>query len=196
MRRAATNWGRTEAEARQANDDSFHYTVAAPQHMAFNRSAAQWLGLEDYIMSNARTHGFRCCVFTGPILSPDFDEPPLKDTGAPIPLRFFKVVTMLAEEDGSDGILRLHATAYVLGQVQSIQQLLADQGLTESAEGFEFGAFRTFQMRIADLERMSGHDFGPLREADPLAARIEQLAGEGPAPRSVFTLEDHASIVL
>ena len=194
IRRAATNWGETEAEAKLSNADSFHYTVASPQHMSFNRSRSQWLGIEDYIMSNARTHGFRCCVFTGPIFVGG--EPRLKNTGSPIPLNYFKVVAMLAEEEGSLGILRLHATAYVLSQGQLIQQLLIGQGDTESTEGFAFGEFKTFQTRIADLEEMSGFDFGTLKDADPLARRVEEMAVEGPAPTPFVTVEGYANIVL
>ncbi|MFC6636797.1 nuclease [Sulfitobacter sp. JBTF-M27] len=194
IRRAATNWGETEAEAKLSNADSFHYTIASPQHMSFNRSRSQWLGIEDYIMSNARTHGFRCCVFTGPIIVGG--EPPLKNTGSPIPLNYFKVVTMLAEEEGSLGILRLHATAYVLSQGQLIQQLLIGQGDTESTEGFAFGEFKTFQTRIVDLEEMSGFDFGTLKDADPLARRVEEMAVEGPAPTPFVTVEGYANIVL
>ncbi len=194
VRRAATNWGETEEQAQQSNADSFHYVVASPQHMSFNRSQSQWLGLENYIMGNARTHGFRCCVFTGPIFVGT--EPQLKDTGSPIPLNYFKVVTMLAEAEGSLGILRLHATAYVLSQGQLIQRLLMEQGETESTEGFAFGEFKTFQTRISDLEKMSGFDFGTLKDADPLARRIEELASEGPAPKTVVTVHGYQNIVL
>ena len=163
--------------------------------MAFNRSHAQWLGLENFIMDNVRTHGFRACVFTGPIFSGD--EPLLKDTGSPIPLKYFKVVTMLAEEDGSNGILRLHATAYVLSQVDVIQQLMQEQGLIESTGGFEFGEYKTFQMRLSDLEEMTGLDFGDdLRAADPLARHVNEMATEGPAPRTIHAVENFANIVL
>ncbi|SMC77530.1 DNA/RNA non-specific endonuclease [Primorskyibacter flagellatus] len=194
IRRAATNWGADDAQAKRSNDDSFHYPVAAPQHRAFNRSNAQWLGLENYIMSSVRTHGFRACVFTGPILSGD--EPMLKDTGAVVPLKFFKLVTMLAEDDGSDGILRLHATAYVLSQVEVIQQLLSDQGRVEAVGGFEFGAYKTFQVRIKDLESMSRLDFGPLRDVDPLARRVSESEAVGASPRPVVEVESFANIVL
>lgn len=194
IRRAATNWGETEEIAKRSNDDSFHYTVASPQHLGFNRSHQQWLGLENYIMSNARTHGFRCCVFTGPIFTGN--ELELKNTGSPIPNAYFKVVTMLAEADGSLGVLRRHATAYVLSQGQLIQQLLMDQGSTESTEGFAFDAFKTFQTRIADLEQISGFDFGDLKDADPLAQQVSDLSAEGPAPRSTVTVTDYANIVL
>ncbi len=165
VRRAATNWGPDMETARRANLDSFHYTAASPQHEGLNQNTATWLGLEDHIMDNVRTFGFRANVFTGPVFSDD--DPPLGDSGAPIPLHYFKVVTMLAEDENAT--LRLHATAYVLSQGQLIQQLLLDQGLAAAVEGFTFGAFRTFQVRIDDLETMTGYDFGPLRDADPLA---------------------------
>lgn len=194
IRRAATNWGATDAEAKLSNADSFHYTVASPQHLGFNRSHSRWLGLEDYIMSNARTHRFRCCVFTGPILRGD--EPELKETGSPIPLHYFKVVVMLAEEEGSMGIVRPHATAYILSQGQLIQDMLIARGDTESTEGFAFGEFKTFQTRVSDLEEMSGFDFGDLKDADPLARRVSELAVEGPAPKSFVTIEGYENLVL
>jgi endonuclease G len=194
IRRAATNWGATEDEAKLSNADSFHYTVASPQHMAFNRSHNQWLGLENYIMSNARTHGFRCSVFTGPVLRGD--EPELKETGSPIPMHYFKVVVMLAEEEGSMGIIRPHATAYLLSQGRLIQDMQIGRGDTESTEGFAFGEFKTFQTRISDLEEMSGFDFGDLKDADPLARQVTELANEGPSPKSFVTVEGYENIVL
>ena len=170
VRRFATNWGETEEEAQRANLDSYHYTNASPQHASFNRSRERWLGLENYILENSRTYGFRANVFTGPIYTPDDRE--LGNTGAPLPANFFKLVTMLAED--SDEVVRLHATAYVLSQGQFINDLLRGMGVTETAEGFEYGAFKTFQVRVSDLEAMTGYDFGDLRDFDPLA----RAAGE------------------
>lgn len=190
IRRAATNWGEDDETAKRSNLDSYHYTVASPQHLGLNRNTRTWLGLENHIMENARTHGFRANVFTGPIFGDR--DPELGTTGVPIPMSFFKVVTMLAEEPGTQGIVRLNATAYILSQGQLIQKMMRDRGLVESAEGFVFGAFKTFQVRIRDLETETGYDFGPLRDADPL----DKLQQEGPAPRSGFVLESLESIVL
>lgn len=195
VRRAATNWGDDDDEASRANSDSFHYTVASPQHAGFNQSNNLWLGLEDYVLGSARTHGFRCSVFVGPILTGD--EPELEQTGAPIPLRFFKVVAMLAEDEtGGNGTLRLHATGYVLSQADLIQKLLRDRGRVETAEGFALGAYRTFQLRIADVEAISGCDFGPLRDADPLARRLESLLPEDASLRPILQIDSFDSIVL
>ncbi|MEJ6404613.1 DNA/RNA non-specific endonuclease [Yoonia sp. 2307UL14-13] len=158
IRRAATNWGRDRATAEQANDDTYHYTVASPQHEDLNQNNDTWLGLENYIMESTRTFGLRANVFTGPIFSDE--DPPLGDSGARLPLNYFKVVSMLAEDGAS-----LHATSYVLGQSEFVLQMLRQDQMAD----FTFGAFGTFQVRIADLEAMTGYDFGALSAADPLA---------------------------
>lgn len=160
VRRAATNWGPDDETARRADQDTYHYTVASPQHKGLNQNATTWLGLEDHIMENVRTFGFRASVFTGPIFSED--DPPLGESGARIPLSYFKVVCMMAQDDG--GRLDLHATAYVLSQSDLVGQMLRETGAP-----FAFGAFGTFQLHVADLEAMTGYDFGLLRAADPLA---------------------------
>jgi endonuclease G len=176
VRRAATNWGDTTAEAQEADADTFHYAVACPQHLDMNRGSTQWLGLEDYILHNARTLGFRCTVLAGPVRSDD--DPELGSTGVPLPMEFWKIVAMPAEVPGEDGIVRLHATAYVLSQGRMIREMMAARGRTEAVEGFAFGAWRTFQVRVRDVEARTGIDFGPLREADPLerAAHAEAAA--------------------
>lgn len=170
VRRAATNWGPDDDIARQSDADSFHYTVCAPQHADLNRSRDMWLGLEDYILSSTVTHGFRANVMAGPVFTPD--DPPLGETGTTIPLAFWKVVTMLAQDE--DEVLRLHVTAYVLSQGPLIQAMLDRQGRSEGIEGFTFGAFRTFQVRLADLAETLGYDFGTLPGFDPLARRVER----------------------
>lgn len=173
VRRAATNWGDDAEEANRANKDTFHFTVAAPQHHDLNRNAQTWRGLEDYILHSARTHGFRATVFTGPIYRDD--DPQFESFGVPLPLEFFKVVVMLAEVADEPFMLRLHATAYVVSQGHLLQDLLRKSASTEGAEGFEYGAYRTFQVRVSDVEEAAGIDFGLLRRADPLA-RVEAIS--------------------
>jgi endonuclease G len=170
IRRAATNWGSDADIARQSDADSFQYTVCAPQHAGLNRSHAMWLGLEDYILSSTITHGFRASVMSGPVFAPD--DPPLASTGATIPMAYWKVVIMLAE--GEDEVLRPHATAYVLSQGPLIHDMLDRRGNSESVEGFAFGAFRTFQVRLDDLSETLGYDFGDLPGYDPLARRVDR----------------------
>jgi len=190
VRRAATNWGANEDEANLSNRDSYHYTVAAPQHRKLNRNSKTWLGLENYILYSARTHGFRASVFTGPILSAE--DPQLGETGAPVPSQFFKVVAMAAAFEDDPDVLRLHATAYVLSQGHLVADILSARGRVETTEGFEYGEYKTYQIRIRDLEEQTGHDFGPLAAADPLD-RLETVAS-GLAVGA--TIEDFRQIVL
>jgi endonuclease G len=69
VRRTQAVWGDTRAEAARANEDTFHYTSAAPQAAKFNQGMDLWLGLESYLQDNAADHGRRLVVFTGPIFS-------------------------------------------------------------------------------------------------------------------------------
>ena len=191
VRRSETNWGDTDAEAKRANLDSFHYTNASPQHAGLNRNADMWLGLEDYILTSARTFGFRANVFTGPVYSDD--DPELGTTGAPLPLSFWKVVTMLAEQEMET--IRLHATAYLLSQGHLIQKLLAERDVTEAAEGFSFGEYKTFQVRIRDLEAMTGYSFGALKDADPME-RAEVQEARGLTAKPVILLNRFEEVAL
>lgn len=190
VRRAATNWGDTEDEANLSNQDSYHYTVAAPQHRKLNRNKSTWLGVENYILYSARTHGFRASVFTGPIISPT--DPQLGETGAPVPSQFFKVVAMPAAFADDPDVLRLHATAYVLSQGQLVADILSASGRVETTEGFEYGEYKTYQIRIRDLQTQTGHDFGSLAAADPLD-RIEAVSS---GKAIGVTIEDFRQIVL
>lgn len=69
VRRASAVWGDTRVEAQQANEDTFHYTNAAPQAAKFNQGLELWLGLESYLLENAADNCRRLIVFTGPIFS-------------------------------------------------------------------------------------------------------------------------------
>ncbi|UKA68385.1 DNA/RNA non-specific endonuclease [Arthrobacter sp. FW306-05-C] len=87
VRRASAVCGDTRAEAEQANEDTFHYTNAAPQAAKFNQGMQLWLGLESYLQEHAADNSRRIVVFTGPIFGPT--DPVCR--GVDIPLKFFKV---------------------------------------------------------------------------------------------------------
>ncbi|SDI38440.1 endonuclease G [Paraburkholderia steynii] len=191
VRREDPNWGE-EAEAQLANDDTFHYVNAAAQHARLNQGKALWQGLENYILDNARTHGFRACVFTGPILrDPDGEEEEIEIDGAIAPLEFWKLVVTLDVKDKA-----LHATAYVLSQGQLIRKLLEARSRTEALEGFVLGAYRTFQVAIADLAAATGYDFKAYIKADPLFKTTEgQVALKSGEP--VFVpIDEETDIIL
>lgn len=185
VRREDPNWG-TPAEAREANDDTFHYVNAAAQHSRLNQGKTLWQGLENYILDSARTSGFQACVFTGPVLG---EDDPVID-GARAPLEFWKLVATLDAEGTA-----LRATAYLLSQGQLIRDLMEKRRLTESVEGVTLGAYRTFQIAIADLAAATGYDFGAYLGADPLGHAEEGVAFDAAAPRFV-ALDDPADIVL
>lgn len=155
VRRRDPGWGEV-AEARRATEATFFYTNAAPQASGFNQSKELWLGLEDHVLQYADSTDRRLGVFTAPILAGDDPE----YRGVQIPRRFFKVVAWAAE-DAQRGP-RLEASGFVLDQSEMID-------VREGALAIpRLGAFRTFQVPIADIEHLAGVDLGPLTEADVL----------------------------
>ena len=171
VRRLDPAWGDTRAEAVRANNDTFHLTNAAPQHQDFNRSAKLWAGLEDYLLDLARAGGFRVSVFTGPVLA---DDDPVF-AGVAVPLRFWKVVAALTAER------RLSATAYLVSQAEQVAAMVR--------RGAPYGPFRTYQVRVPEVESLTGLRFGRLGRHDPLALRREPI-------RRPVELEDLRQIVV
>ena len=147
VRRLDPVWG-PPAVARAANDDTFFYTNACPQHADLNQRT--WNDLEDYLLSNADQRNLKISVFTGPVLGAA--DPVYR--GVRIPLDYWKVAVMV-KPDG-----RLSATAYVLTQSN-----LAD----DFEAPFAFGRFRTYQVPVARVEGLTGLSFGNLSTFDPLA---------------------------
>jgi endonuclease G len=63
----------------------------------------------------------------------------------------------------------LRATAYLLSQGQLIRKLLEKRSRRERLESVVLGAYRTFQVAIADLAEATGYNFSAYTGADPLA---------------------------
>lgn len=145
VRRRDPNWG---VDAVKANEHTFHFTNCSPQHKNFNQKA--WLDLEDYLLDNARDHGMKVSVFTGPV----FRDDDVRYRDAQIPDQFWKVAVMLKDDAA------LSATAYLQTQEDLIGGDLE----------FVYGQFGTYQVPVARIEALTGLDFGELREADPMAA--------------------------
>jgi endonuclease G len=151
VRRLDPMWGDPWKEA---SEDTFHFTNAAPQHKNLNQRT--WANLEDYILKNAGKFDLKVTVFTGPIFRAD----DLRYRGLfRIPAEFWKVVVVV-KEDG-----KLSATAYL----QTQKNLIADLE-------FAYGAYKTYQVPVALIEELSGLNFGALRQYDPLAASGEEEA--------------------
>lgn len=162
VRRLDPAWGATEQERQFANDDTFHFTNCTPQHEDFNQNQQTWAGLEDYVLENADNRDLRVSVFTGPVLAAD-DDP---FEGVRLPRQFWKVVAMVKQGG------QLSATGYLLSQERLLRGL-------ESDEPFSYGAYRTFQVRVAEIARLTGLGMERLEAADPLGG-LEATAAVRP----------------
>jgi endonuclease G len=158
VRRLDPAWGESEKIARVANDDTFHYTNCSPQHQDLNRKT--WAGLEDYILKNASAHQFRANVFTGPVFAKS--DPVYR--GVAIPKQFWKVALMVK----ADG--KLSATAYLLSQAPLLKDL--------EEEEFRFSEYKTYQVPIRKIEKLTGLNFGKFSQVDPLGTVEGDMARE------------------
>ncbi|MFF2318192.1 DNA/RNA non-specific endonuclease [Arthrobacter sp. NPDC058097] len=180
VRRASAVWGDTMDEAQLANEDTFHYTNAAPQAARFNQGMELWLGIESYLQEHAAQYRSRVVVFTGPIFS---DHDPVY-RGVDIPLRFFKVAVFIHEGE-------LAATGYVVDQTPQLAKLpdVPRPGAVEDVP--PLGPFRTFQAPIRDIAELTGLDLDQLIEVDrmPIAATLG-AAKVGSTWRELGDVED------
>ncbi|MFC9772554.1 MULTISPECIES: DNA/RNA non-specific endonuclease [unclassified Pseudarthrobacter] len=163
VRRASAVWGDTRAEAAQANEDTFHYTNAAPQAAKFNQGLELWLGLESYLQENAADNSRRIVVLTGPVFS---EHDPVY-RGVDIPLQFFKVAAFIHHGE-------LAATGYVVDQTPQLDKLpdIPRPGVIDDVP--PLGPFRTFQVPIRDIAALTGLDLDQLVAVDrmPIAAAL------------------------
>lgn len=159
VRRENPGWGQTEAEALLGENDSFIYTNAIPQMPQLNQKT--WLSLENYVLENARTEGFKLNVFTGPVFRAD--DPAYG--GIQVPTDFWKVVVAINNE--TKGLL---TSAYMLSQ----------EGLMPK-EGFRFGPFKTYQVPLARVEELADIKFSKaVRDADVFGANeIKEMIATG-----------------
>jgi endonuclease G len=201
-RREDMETGETPRAAIARAADTCHFTNCTPQHSAFNQGKQLWQGLERHVLEDSiELNDFRAQVFTGPIL----------DEGDPVwnaypeiqyPVRFWKIAVAIT----SSG--KLFAAGFILDQTE----VVAQYGI-EAAGEVPFDAFKTFQVPVSEIERLTGLIFtfahngqaGVLRDVDPLksiagrAARRPIRATEATAaadlPEGYLLLEQPASIV-
>ncbi len=167
VRREDPVWGSLE-EAAEANLDTFHYTNAAPQHEDLNQR--DWVGLEDYVLANARTRGLKVSVFTGPVFGDqDRDYKGL----VKLPKSFWKIVAVINDETG-----KLSVTGYLLCQGDMIKGLTGE---------FVYGAYKTYQVEVDQIGQLARLDVAHLSKHDPFAKsrKSEGLDGHKGAFRSI-----------
>jgi endonuclease G len=159
-RREDLEYGPKPVVALQSAADTCHFTNCTPQHARFNQNKEIWQGIERYILEESIYNGHvNANIFTGPVL--DEGDPLYKDIQ--YPEQFWKVVTAL------DGDGKMFATAYIASQAD----VIAQYGIEVTAA--PFGAYKTYQTKIAEIERLTGLTFWcgaggktELRSCDPL----------------------------
>jgi endonuclease G len=209
-RREDMEYGGSARAAVARAADTLHWTNCTPQHSGFNQSKELWQGLERHVLEDSlEANVFGAQVFTGPILDegdPAWDKFP----EIQYPTRFWKVAAAVT----SSG--RLFAAGFILDQ----SEVIAQQGI-EAAVEVPFGAFKTFQVPISEIEELADLTFpcvAPggaaafLRDVDPLhgprgrrraanarnRTRIHDTEAFGlvaDAPEGYVLLEDAASII-
>jgi endonuclease G len=159
-RREDLEFGSSPQNALESAGDTCHWTNCTPQHAKFNQNKEIWHGIERHVLETSIFEGhFNAHVITGPV----FDEGDPEYRKIQYPLRYWKVVAAL-DANGA-----LFATAYVASQEEVI-----DQFGIEVIE-VPFSPFKTFQTKIAEVERLAGLTFvcgaddkDVLRKFDPL----------------------------
>jgi endonuclease G, mitochondrial len=156
--RSSSTWGETKEEAAQAEAETFYFTNAAPQAALFNQGRELWLGLEEYLLDHAATFDRKLVIVAGPVLDPA--DPPYR--GIRIPLRFWKVAAFVQEG-------QLAATGYLLDQTPLVDDRdAAFRAAAEAGSLPPLGAFRTFQVPIADIAAVTGVPLDQLAAVDLL----------------------------
>ncbi|MEP3329227.1 DNA/RNA non-specific endonuclease [Sedimentitalea sp.] len=176
IRRLDPCWG-TRAEAEQANRDSMFFPNIGPQHKDLNQKI--WLQLEEHILNKSDDADARISVFVGCLF--DDDDPEHKPTGIRVPMGFWKVVASIGRvQRGRSNHRVLQAQAFILFQ----GHLVKPQDLE-----LVFGrGFEEHQVTVEELERLTGHDFGLLRDADTFAVTSEMRTGRRGRMESVAGL--------
>ena len=194
-RRVDVQWGEDEELAKRNGDDSFHWTNCAPQYWRFNQGSKRWLGLEDFVIKTYSKETGRACVVNGPI----FDSPISKvdSNGATvlnlggrphndptfgdvaIPKMFFKIVSVKERNN-------LKTAAFLLSQEEYLEKVDRLKGMpVRTDEILTPAEARLYQVKIDDLERLTGLDFGPLKDT-PVTDETEKLS----KPKLITSLND------
>lgn len=175
-RREDLEFGKTPTLALSSAGDTCHFTNCTPQHAGFNQNREIWQGIERHVLEEAIIQGqYNAQIFTGPIF--DDRDPDYKSIQYPI--QYWKIATAL----NSAG--ELFATAYLASQVDVIAQLGIEAEIP-------FSPFKMFQVKISEIERLTGLTFvygkddRPLAECDPLATARR--------PRRRFSSQESAAI--
>ena len=156
VRRLDPAWG-SPALAKQAADDTFHFTNCCPQVWQFNEQARYWAGIEEYVLQNAKLTDQRVTVFSGPVFASN--DPVLLSVH--IPQQFWKIVCRV--ENGA-----LRATGFVASQADMLKKALTQP---EAFTGWsDLGNAAVYQKTIKAIETATGLRFGLAKGVDTAKA--------------------------
>ena len=188
-RRSDLQWGDDEEEAKRNGDDTYHYSNCSPQHWQFNqnsKASGLWFRLEESAI-NTLGRGSKLCLINGPV----FDAPMStlgsdgmmrlnlkgkrvadgKFGNVKIPKMFFKVI---AYRKGN----LLQVKAFVVTQEELLATIDRFYPEERTAVLTEMEV-RLYQVKIADLERLTDIDFGPLASHDVPAGEESMALTQG-----------------
>jgi len=165
VKREDPEWG-DKTTAVNAGENTFIYTNCVPQHKKLNQEI--WEELENNILhKGALSKKLKISVFTGPVLSENDGVfvTRVNNEDVKIPLLFWKVITWV-KTDGK---------TYAVGFVQSQEKYLLDDriiirkdmptsynlraGDEDYFEHIKFRDGKTYQVRIEDIEKLTGLKF-------------------------------------
>lgn len=159
VRRLDPVWGSREV-AQLANDDTFHYANAAPQHKDLNRR--DWVGLEDEVLDHARARDQRLSVFTGPVFRRNDrwyrrgGEKLVK-----LPKEFWKIVALVDEDTGA-----LSTAGFILSQGDMLQDLTEVPFVADRSA--------VFQVEVSRIAKATGLGMGQLVQADSFSEGVQE----------------------
>jgi endonuclease G, mitochondrial len=158
-RREDMEFGSTASKAIESAGDTCHFTNCTPQHSGFNQSKQIWQGIERHVLEESIEAGhYNAQIITGCVF--DDGDPEYKKFQYPV--QYWKIAAAL----NSSG--KLFATAYLASQADVISRLGIEADVP-------FTPFKTFQVKISEIERLTGLTFHygkgdkkSLSECDPL----------------------------
>lgn len=154
-------WGDQVADSKRGQEDTFHFTNAAPQVQKYNDS--DWGNLEDYLLDKAQGTEKKLTVFTGPIYLPDDPFYGRERNGGPwqIPLSFWKVAVL------QKSATKIAAAAFIVGQTEYVQALY-EAKVFSGLKPYTVDEMRSrrIQTTVAAIEEQTGLDFSGLRPFD------------------------------
>lgn len=157
-------WGDDKKSAFLADQDTFHYTNAVPQHHGLNNET--WKELEQTVLKKGTIKSRRkICVFTGPVLD---ENDPLFVTKVDgeeiqIPLKFWKVIVWKKKDKG------LHAVGFVMSQedllkrdntIKTKARMKAAMPPEDIFENIKFKDGKSYQVQVSLIEKSAKIKFG------------------------------------